>query len=83
MSATTLPASSDMMRAAVRINGQNEFIIQKVPIPVPGPKQVLLKVAAAGVCHSDTFILSDFIPDPRKYITGHENVGRAVKYVPL
>ncbi len=33
-------------------------IIVEIPIPVPGPGQVLLKVTASGVCHSDEFIMS-------------------------
>lgn len=32
--------------------------IVEVDKPVPGPGQVLLKVTAAGVCHSDQFIMS-------------------------
>ena len=46
------------MRAATSEPGQNELVFQTIPIPTPGPQQVLLKVAAAAVCHSDTFILS-------------------------
>ena len=32
--------------------------IREVPTPQPGPGEVLLKVTAAGVCHSDEFIMS-------------------------
>ncbi|KAI0649383.1 GroES-like protein [Trametes meyenii] len=67
------------MKAAVFHPGNNELVIQDVPIPTPGPKEVLLKIAAAGVCHSDTFVLSSILPDNRSYIFGHENVGYAVK----
>ncbi len=69
------------MRAAVYVPGNNELVLQHVPIPTPGPQQVLLKIAASGVCHSDTFVLSGALPDPRTYILGHENVGYAVQYV--
>ncbi|KAH9902903.1 N-benzyl-3-pyrrolidinol dehydrogenase [Cubamyces lactineus] len=67
------------MQAAVLHPGNIELTIEEVPIPTPGPDQVLLKVAAAGVCHSDTFILSAALPDSRSYILGHENVGYAVQ----
>ncbi|KAI0705778.1 chaperonin 10-like protein [Cerioporus squamosus] len=67
------------MRAAVYVPGNNELVLQDVPIPTPGPQQVLLKIAASGVCHSDTFVLSGALPDPRSYILGHENVGYAVQ----
>lgn len=32
--------------------------VVEVATPVPGPGQVLLKVTAAGVCHSDEFVMS-------------------------
>lgn len=32
--------------------------VVEIPIPVVGPGQVLLKVTAAGVCHSDEFVMS-------------------------
>ncbi|KAL7281273.1 hypothetical protein ACG7TL_004582 [Trametes sanguinea] len=75
---TTIPQT---MKAAVLVPGNNELVIQDVPVPTPGPNQVLMKIAAAGVCHSDTFILSAALPDSRSYILGHENVGYAVQYV--
>ncbi|OSD03995.1 GroES-like protein [Trametes coccinea BRFM310] len=73
---TTIPQT---MKAAVLVPGNNELVIQDVPVPTPGPNQVLVKIAAAGVCHSDTFILSAALPDSRSYILGHENVGYAVQ----
>ncbi|MFG3104878.1 NAD(P)-dependent alcohol dehydrogenase [Streptomyces sp. NPDC048182] len=49
-----------------------------VPDPEPGPGQVLLKVTAAGVCHSDIGVMSrpaeDF-PFPLPLTLGHEGVG--------
>jgi propanol-preferring alcohol dehydrogenase len=33
-------------------------IVAEVPKPEPGPGQVLLKVTAGGVCHSDQFVMS-------------------------
>lgn len=67
------------MRAAVYHFGNTDLVLEHVPRPKPGPDQVLLKVAAAGVCHSDTFLLSDMLDDHRTYILGHENVGHAVE----
>ncbi len=49
-----------------------------VPDPEPGPGQVLLKVSAAGVCHSDIAVMSwpekDF-PYPLPLTLGHEGAG--------
>lgn len=33
-------------------------VVVDVPTPEPGPGQVLLKVTAAGVCHSDEFVMA-------------------------
>lgn len=49
-----------------------------VPDPEPGPGQVLLKVTAAGVCHSDIAVMSwpaDNFPYPLPLTLGHEGVG--------
>ena len=48
--------------------------------PVPGPGEVLLKVAGAGACHSDMGILQEFESDPTgcltpPFILGHESSG--------
>ncbi|WP_432189577.1 NAD(P)-dependent alcohol dehydrogenase [Streptomyces sp. Tue6028] len=49
-----------------------------VPDPEPGPGQVLLKVTAAGVCHSDIAVMSwpaENFPYPLPLTLGHEGVG--------
>ncbi|MEU5089315.1 NAD(P)-dependent alcohol dehydrogenase [Streptomyces sp. NPDC021356] len=49
-----------------------------VPDPEPGPGQVLLKVTAAGVCHSDLAVMSwpaEAFPYPLPLTLGHEGVG--------
>lgn len=52
--------------------------VVEIPKPVPGPGQVLLKVTAAGVCHSDEFIMG--LPE-EAYVyglpltLGHEGAG--------
>ncbi|RDX47028.1 N-benzyl-3-pyrrolidinol dehydrogenase [Lentinus brumalis] len=62
------------------VPGNNRVVLQDTPIPTPTAKQVLLKVVAAGVCHSDVFFLNASTPDPRTYILGHENAGYAVSW---
>ncbi|MFC9730132.1 NAD(P)-dependent alcohol dehydrogenase [Streptomyces roseolus] len=49
-----------------------------VPDPEPAPGQVLLKVTAAGVCHSDIAVMSRpaaQLPFPLPLTLGHEGVG--------
>ncbi|MFD7872876.1 NAD(P)-dependent alcohol dehydrogenase [Streptomyces sp. NPDC059766] len=52
-----------------------------VPDPEPGPGQVLLKVTAAGVCHSDIAVMSrpaETFPYALPLTLGHEGVGTVV-----
>ncbi|MCX4552758.1 NAD(P)-dependent alcohol dehydrogenase [Streptomyces sp. NBC_01387] len=49
-----------------------------IPDPEPGPGQVLLKVTAAGVCHSDFAVMSrpaDSLPYDLPLTLGHEGAG--------
>lgn len=58
---------------------------RQLPIPTPGPGQALLKVEAAGLCHSDTTILagagSSFIHGT-PITLGHEVAGTVVALGP-
>jgi propanol-preferring alcohol dehydrogenase len=44
------------MKAALLKEFGKPLVIEDVPVPEPGAGQVLLKVAACGVCHSDVHI---------------------------
>ncbi|MDJ1131150.1 NAD(P)-dependent alcohol dehydrogenase [Streptomyces iconiensis] len=53
-------------------------VLTDVPEPQPGPGEVLLKVTAAGACHSDIALMSmtaDQIVFPLPLTLGHEGVG--------
>ena len=69
---------TDTMRAAVMAGFGQPLRLVDVARPVPGPGQILIKLQASGVCHSDVHIwkgesLPDVAPDP--FILGHEGVG--------
>ena len=54
-----------------------------LPLPVPGPHQVLLRVAACGVCRTDLHVADGELPDPKlPLILGHEIVGDIVALGP-
>jgi propanol-preferring alcohol dehydrogenase len=47
------------------------------PIPVPGPGQVLVRVAACGVCRTDLHVVDGDLREPRlPIVPGHEIVGQ-------
>ena len=50
--------------------------IEEVSIPVPGPNEVLIRVAACGLCHSDLTILHGApLVNKLPIILGHEPAG--------
>ena len=62
------------MRAA-RFDGTT-LQVQDVPIPVPGPSEVLVKVEACGICLSDVHLLDGTLPLLLPAVTpGHEAAG--------
>lgn len=52
--------------------------INDIPVPTPGPGEVLLQVAAAGLCHSDLHLMEwpdGVLPYDLPFTLGHENAG--------
>ncbi len=66
-----------MMKAAVVHAFGEPLIIEEVPIPAPGPGEVLIKVIASGVCHTDLHAADGDWPvkPTRPFIPGHEGAG--------
>jgi propanol-preferring alcohol dehydrogenase len=66
----------ESMKAA-RLSGFHQKLkIEDVPVPKVKGKGVLVKVTAAGVCHSDLHLMGGFLPDlPLPMTLGHENAG--------
>jgi alcohol dehydrogenase, propanol-preferring len=72
------------MRAAVLRHpapiASHPLAIEDLPIPEPGPGEVLLKVEACGVCRTDLHIAAGELPPLREAVTpGHQIVGRVAK----
>ncbi|MDR3418982.1 MAG: alcohol dehydrogenase AdhP [Nevskia sp.] len=65
-----------MKAAVVRVFGK-PLTIEDVPIPVPGPGEILVKVIACGVCHTDLHAANgDWPVKPTPpFIPGHEVAG--------
>lgn len=62
------------MRANV-FRGVNQFGIEEVPRPVPGPGEALLRVTLTTVCGTDLHIVRGEYPVKPGLIIGHEPVG--------
>jgi propanol-preferring alcohol dehydrogenase len=65
------------MRAMVLESGARRLRPVELPVPQPGPEQVLVRVHACGVCRTDLHILDAELREPRlPLVPGHEIVGR-------
>jgi alcohol dehydrogenase, propanol-preferring len=66
------------MKAAVVREFKQPLTIEEVPVPAPGPGQILVKIAASGVCHTDLHAAEgDWPVKPTPpFIPGHEGVGQ-------
>jgi alcohol dehydrogenase, propanol-preferring len=64
---------------AVRLEGwEREPVLRDVPRPEPGPGEVLVKVDAAGLCHSDVHMIEappGVFPVELPFTLGHETAG--------
>jgi propanol-preferring alcohol dehydrogenase len=65
------------MGAAIATSFGRPLVLGDVAIPAPGPGEVLVKVAACGVCHTDIHAVDGDWPVKPKlpFIPGHEAVG--------
>jgi propanol-preferring alcohol dehydrogenase len=72
------------MEAAVVEQFGQPLALREVPVPVPGPGEVLIKVSACGVCHTDLHAAhGDWPVKPAlPFIPGHEATGHVVDLGP-
>lgn len=64
------------MRAMVLKALHHPLQLTDVPVPVPGPHQLLIKVMTCGVCRTDLHVVDGELPDPvLPIIPGHQVVG--------
>src|SRR4051812_13684430 len=66
------------MRAVRFVAWQAEPVLDEVPAPEPRAGEVLLKIDAAGLCHSDLHLLdapAGVLPYTLPFTLGHETAG--------
>ncbi|MFD4141946.1 MULTISPECIES: Zn-dependent alcohol dehydrogenase [unclassified Streptomyces] len=59
----------------VVFDGKQAQVVGDLEIRAPGPGEVLVAVAAAGLCHSDLSVIDGTIPFPVPVVLGHEGAG--------
>jgi Zn-dependent alcohol dehydrogenase len=67
------------MRAAVVRSVDGPFLIEELQDPRPKAGEVLIKVAACGVCHTDLHIHDGSVPFPMPCVLGHEISGEILE----
>jgi S-(hydroxymethyl)glutathione dehydrogenase / alcohol dehydrogenase len=63
------------VKAAVMRANKAPLVLEEVRIDDPGPREVLVKTAASGICHSDLTVIEGGLPVPPPLILGHEPAG--------
>jgi Zn-dependent alcohol dehydrogenase len=63
------------VRAAVLRSGERRLRVEDVWLEPPGPGEVRVRVAAAGVCHSDYHYICGDLTCPLPAVLGHEGAG--------
>jgi propanol-preferring alcohol dehydrogenase len=65
------------VRALVLTTAGRPLEERELPVPEPGPGEVLVRVAACGVCRTDLHIADGELSDPKlPLVLGHQVVGR-------
>jgi NDMA-dependent alcohol dehydrogenase len=62
-------------KAVVCRNTSGSLAVERIVVEAPREREVLVKLAACGVCHSDLSVADGTIPMPRPIILGHEGAG--------
>lgn len=63
------------IRAAVTQSKGAPFTIQEVELDQPRGDEVLVRVEAAGICHTDLIVRDQWYPVPLPAVLGHEGAG--------
>ena len=72
------------MKAAVVHDFRSPLQIEDIPIPEPGIGEIVVKIEASGLCHTDIHAAHGDWPVKPKlpFIPGHEGVGKVARVGP-
>ncbi|HJY85109.1 MAG TPA: zinc-binding dehydrogenase [Candidatus Binatia bacterium] len=70
------------MKAAVLSEVGGHLILEEIPRPSPKAGEVLVKVAACGVCHTDLHVIKGEVKFPLPCVLGHEISGVVAEVAP-
>ncbi|GGV34425.1 alcohol dehydrogenase [Actinomadura cremea] len=63
------------MKVAVAYEAGGPAVVEDLPVPDVGPRDVLVRIAASGICHTDLNVLDGLSALPLPIALGHEGCG--------
>src|SRR5581483_3150640 len=75
-------ASTNAVTAAVVRSKGGPFVIEQLRLSEPRDDEVLVRVIATGMCHTDMIVRDQMYPVPQPIVLGHEGAGIVEKVGP-
>lgn len=66
-------------KAAILWSVGSPWSVEEIELDPPGPQEVLIRLAAVGLCHTDEHSVTGDLPSPFPVIGGHEGAGTVVE----
>src|SRR5687767_6478114 len=63
------------MRVCVAYEAGQPLVLEDLPVPALGPRDVLVRVTASGICHTDLNVIEGKSALPLPIVPGHEACG--------
>ncbi len=63
------------MKVAVAYEAGQPLVLEDLPVPSIGPRDVLVRVTASGICHTDLNVIDGLSALPLPIVPGHEGCG--------
>jgi S-(hydroxymethyl)glutathione dehydrogenase/alcohol dehydrogenase len=63
------------MKVAVAHESGKPLVLEELPVPAVGPRDVLVQVTASGICHTDLNVINGSSRLPLPIVPGHEACG--------
>lgn len=63
------------IRAAVARGASEPLKLETLTLDAPQPDEILVRIVATGVCHTDLVVIEGHLPTPMPVVLGHEGAG--------
>ncbi|MGI8329422.1 Zn-dependent alcohol dehydrogenase [Actinomadura scrupuli] len=63
------------MKVVVAYEAGRPLVVEDLPVPSVGPRDVLVNISASGMCHTDLNVVNGLSPLPLPIVPGHEGCG--------